>query len=406
MFDLFREIGQNLRNNKLRTALTGFAVSWGIFMLIILLGMSRGVYNNFSSFASADNSNTMSVWGGWTSKAHKGYKEGRSIRLMEHDLDKIKRSDRHRISASQGSIVLDSANISTSTDYITDGVYGRYPDEVRYAKLNMIYGRFINQPDIEAKRKVIVLSRQNAKILFGDESKAVGQYITAMSLAWQVIGIYDHDWEKGSYIPYTTAMMLNGNDGKLSEIIVRIQNVKDTDDGDEVEQSVRKAIASSHDFAPDDRSAVHIWNRFNNYLANMKATDILNIAIWIIGLLTMLSGIVGVSNIMFVSVRERTHEIGIRRAIGAKPRNILIQIVTESVCITTLFGYIGIVAGTLVTGIVAKLTENTDFLKDPTVNISIALQVTVVLIIAGALAGLFPAIKATKVKPVEALRDE
>lgn len=127
---------------------------------------------------------------------------------------------------------------------------------------------------------------------------------------------------------------------------------------------------------------------------------------WIIGLLTMLSGIVGVSNIMFVSVRERTHEIGIRRAIGAKPRSILIQIVMESVAITTLFGYIGVAMGTLVTTAIAKLTEGTDFLKNPTVDISIALKVTLVLIIAGALAGLFPAIKATRVRPVEALRDE
>ncbi len=406
MFDLFREISQTLRNNKLRTALTGFAVAWGIFMLIILLGMSRGVYNNFNSFASADNANTMGVWGGWTSKAYKGYKEGRSIGLKDSDLPKIMQSDRRRISSAQGSIVLDSANISTATDYITDAMYGRYPDEVRYAKLRMAYGRFLNQPDMDMKRKVVVISRQNARILFGDESKAVGQYVKAMSLAWQVIGVYDHDWERGSYVPYTTAMMLNGNDGRLSEIMVRITDVHTIEEGEDVEQSVKTALAAAHEFSPDDRSAIHIWNRFNNYLSNMQATGILNIAIWIIGLLTMLSGIVGVSNIMFVSVRERTHEIGIRRAIGAKPRSILLQIVTESVAITTLFGYIGIVMGTIVTGLVAKLTEGTDFLKDPTVNISIAVQVTIVLIIAGALAGLFPAIKATKVKPVEALRDE
>ncbi len=368
--------------------------------------MSRGVYNNFNSFASADNANTMGVWGGWTSKAYKGYKEGRSIGLKDSDLPKIMQSDRRRISSAQGSIVLDSANISTATDYITDAMYGRYPDEVRYAKLRMAYGRFLNQPDMDMKRKVVVISRQNARILFGDESKAVGQYVKAMSLAWQVIGVYDHDWERGSYVPYTTAMMLNGNDGRLSEIMVRITDVHTIEEGEDVEQSVKTALAAAHEFSPDDRSAIHIWNRFNNYLSNMQATGILNIAIWIIGLLTMLSGIVGVSNIMFVSVRERTHEIGIRRAIGAKPRSILLQIVTESVAITTLFGYIGIVMGTIVTGLVAKLTEGTDFLKDPTVNISIAVQVTIVLIIAGALAGLFPAIKATKVKPVEALRDE
>lgn len=406
MFDLIREIGQTLRNNKLRTALTGFAVAWGIFMLIILLGMSRGVYNNFTSFASADTSNSLNVWGGWSGKPYKGYKEGRRIHLEETDLPTIGHNDPDHVISAQGCIDLDSAHISTNRDYISDPLYGHYPDEARYAKLKIIYGRFLNQPDLDHRRKVVVISRANAKILFGDEAKAVGKYVKAMSLAWQVIGVYDHDWEKGSYIPYTTAMMLNGNDGRLSHMIVRIKNVHDTDQGDQVEQSVRAALAANHDFDPDDTGAVHIWNRFNNYLTNMEATQILNIAIWIIGLLTMLSGIVGVSNIMFVSVRERTHEIGIRRAIGAKPRSILTQIVTESVAITTLFGYIGIVGGTIVTGVVAKLTEGKNFLEDPTVNLSIAIQVTIVLIIAGALAGLFPAIKATKVKPVEALRDE
>lgn len=406
MFDLLREIGQTLRHNKLRTALTGFAVSWGIFMLIILLGMGRGVFNNFQAFANADNSNTLSVWGGWTSKPYKGYKEGRSIQLMERDLSHIDRSDRTHILQAQGSAQLDSSMVSTTRDYISTQIYGRYPDEEKYSRIKMVSGRFLNQPDMDQKRKVIVLSRQNARTLFGDESKALGNYVKIMSLAWRVIGVYDHDWESGCYIPYTTAMMLNGNTGKISEMIVRIQNVSDTDEGEAVEQTIRKALGESHEFSADDRSAVHIWNRFTQYLSSLTATNILNMAIWIIGILTMLSGIVGVSNIMFVSVRERTHEIGIRRAIGAKPRTILSQIVAESVAITTIFGYIGIVAGTAVTGVLASIAEQTDFLKDPTVNLSIALYVTIVLVAAGALAGLFPAIKATKIKPVEALRNE
>ncbi len=406
MFDLFREIYQTLRNNKLRTALTGFAVAWGIFMLIILLGMSRGVYNNFESFASADRSSTLSVWGGWTMQPYKGYKEGRRIRLLDSDRSRISHDDTEHIASVHGSIVLDSAQLSTARDYITESVYGSFPDEIKSAKLNMIKGRFLNQLDLDEKRKVVVISSQSARTLFGNEDTAVGNYVKAMSLAWQIIGVYQHEWETNSYVPYTTAMMLNGNDGRVGELIVRIQNVTSVEEGESVEQSVRNSLAATHEFNSSDRGAVHIWNRFVNYLTNRKATDILNMTIWIIGLLTMLSGIVGVSNIMFVSVRERTHEIGIRRAIGAKPRSIWLQIVTESIAITTLFGYIGIVCGTAVTAVIAKLTENTDFLKDPTVNLSVALEVTIVLIIAGALAGLFPAIKATKVRPVEALRDE
>lgn len=406
MFDLLREIYQTLRNNKLRTALTGFAVAWGIFMLIILLGMSRGVYNNFESFASADRSSTLSVWGGWTMQPYKGYKEGRRIRLLDSDRDPIAKDDNEHISSVQGTISLDSAKLSTSRDFVSESVYGTFPDELKFANLNMIKGRFLNQLDLDEKRKVVVISSQSAKALFENENNAVGNYVKAMSLAWQVIGVYQHEWETSSYVPYTTAMMLNGNDGRIDELTVRIKNVNTVEDGEAVEKSVRNSLAATHGFNPEDRSAVHIWNRFVNYLTNKKATDILNMTIWIIGLLTMLSGIVGVSNIMFVSVRERTHEIGIRRAIGAKPRSILVQIVTESIAITTLFGYIGIVCGTAVTALIAKLTEGTDFLKDPTVNLSLTLQVTIVLIIAGALAGLFPAIKATKVRPVEALHDE
>lgn len=406
MFDLLREIYQTLRNNKLRTALTGFAVAWGIFMLIILLGMSRGVYNNFESFASADRSSSLSVWGGWTMQPYKGYKEGRRIRLLDSDRDPIAKDDNEHISSVQGTIALDSAKLSTSRDYVSESVYGTFPDELKFANLNMIKGRFLNQLDLDEKRKVVVISSQSARALFGDENNAVGNYVKAMSLAWQVIGVYQHEWETSSYVPYTTAMMLNGNDGRIGELTVRIKNVNTVEDGEAVEKSVRNSLSTTHGFNPEDRSAVHIWNRFVNYLTNKKATDILNMTIWIIGLLTMLSGIVGVSNIMFVSVRERTHEIGIRRAIGAKPRSILVQIVTESIAITTLFGYIGIVCGTAITALIAKLTEGADFLKDPTVNLSLALQVTIVLIIAGALAGLFPAIKATKVRPVEALHDE
>ena len=221
------------------------------------------------------------------------------------------------------------------------------------------------------------------------------------------MGVYTREWnEDETFVPFSTAMMMSGNNGEVHSFRVLIGNVENEADGEKAEEEIRRILAREHKFAPDDKGAVGMWNQFTNELTTRSALGILDIAIWVIGIFTMLSGIVGVSNIMFVSVRERTHEIGIRRVIGAKPRSILIQIVMESVAITTLFGYIGVAMGTLVTTAIAKLTEGTDFLKNPTVDISIALKVTLVLIIAGALAGLFPAIKATRVRPVEALRDE
>lgn len=406
MIDLISEIIQTMRNNRLRTALTGFAVAWGIFMLIVLLGMSRGVYNGFHSFASADNSMMINVWPGYTTKPYKGYKEGRAIELNEADKSIIKSRGGRFIDDVRAIIVLDSSRVSTGRDYIASSVYGHFPGEDRRAKLKIIHGRFLNQRDLDEKRKVIVLEEKNARLLFDDESQAVGKRIDCMGLSWLVIGVYSHRWETGSYVPFSTAMALQSPDGKVSEMMIYLHNVETTDDGDQAETDVRQSIASAHDYASDDEGGIYLWNRFNHYLRNNQALSILDMAVWIIGFLTLLSGIVGVSNIMFVSVRERTHEIGIRRAIGAKPRSILSQIIAESVALTTFFGYIGIVAGTLVTGILSKVFEDGDFLKDPTVNLHIAFEVTVVLIAAGALAGLFPALKALKVKPVEALRDE
>lgn len=189
-------------------------------------------------------------------------------------------------------------------------------------------------------------------------------------------------------------------------MLVEVDGMKTAEQGERVENDIKSTMSIQHDFAPDDGSAIWLWNRFTQHLQMTDGLDILNMAVWIIGIFTMLSGIIGVSNIMFVSVKERTHEIGVRRAIGAKPRAILSQIIMESVFITALFGYIGVVAGIGVTELLNHIFADSDFLKNPTVTVAIALQITVVLIIAGSLAGLFPALKALKVKPVEALRTE
>lgn len=406
MLDLIREIGQTLCRNKLRTALTGFAVAWGIFMLIVLLGMSRGVYNGFTSMASLETSSVISMWPGVTSKTYKGYKEGRHIELKTSDRSQLIEKGGSHIADVWQIKVIDSAYISSADEYISGSLYGHSPQEEKRAKLDIIYGRFLNQPDLDLNRKAMVLEEKNAALLFGSAEKALGQRVDAFGLSWRIIGIYRHEWENGTYIPFTTAMAIMGNDGTVSQSEVMIKDVTTIDDGEEAERDIRHAMAAAHEFDPDDESGVYTWNRFTSYMSSLSAMNILRIAVWLIGLFTLLSGIVGVSNIMFVSVRERTHEIGIRRAIGAKPRSILTQIVAESVVITTLFGYVGIVTGTAITALISFFAQGVDFLKDPTVDLSTALNVTIVLIISGALAGLFPAIKATKVKPVEALRDE
>lgn len=406
MFDLAREIGQTLSNNKLRTSLTGISVAWGILMLIILLGMSQGVMNGFNNSFMSQGANYINIFPGRTSNPYKGYKEGRSIDLKSTDLETIQSQNGNFVDKASSTMRGSAVVISSNIDYISSGYEGVYPEELDKRGIPLTYGRFINELDMQHKRKVIVLTEQNASILFHSPEEALGKMVKMKDLSFTVIGIINPRFGQQTYIPFTTAKALNGNDPSVDVIAVELKNVSTMQDGEDAQNDITATLAQNHDFDPDDSGAVHIWNRFTQHLTMATGLSILQIAVWVIGLLTMLSGIIGVSNIMFVSVKERTHEIGIRRAIGAKPHSILLQIIAESVAITAIFGYIGVFLGILVTETLNKAFADAEFISDPTVDISIAIKVTIVLIIAGCLAGLFPALKALKVKPVEALRDE
>lgn len=405
MFDLISEISQTIKNNKLRTALTGIAVAWGIFMLIVLLGVARGVVNNYDEQMSSNESNSIRLWNGNTTIPYKGYKEGRWIRMRDSDipdlLDEVDAAGAVSVSAS-----VSGATIVGPKDYVSGGCNAVFPDEARTQRITDIKGRFINDRDNSDHRRSIVLSQNNAEMLFGNADSAIGKEVKLLDLAWKVVGTYDHRWRSTSFIPYETYKAITGNDGYVDQMTVRVDGLTTEEQALQAETEVREVLARNHEFDPADENAIWFWNQFANMLSQGQAMVYLNLAVWIIGILTLLTGIVGVSNIMFVSVRERVHEIGIRRAIGAKPRSVIVQILAESVVITTLFGYIGIVMGMGVLELLKPLLESQAGFSNPTVDISIAIEVTIALIIAGGIAGLFPAIKATKVKPVEALRDE
>lgn len=405
MFDLINEIWQTMRTNKLRTALTGLAVAWGIFMLIILLGISKGVLTSFQSSSLAQNPNKINVYPGNTSMPYKGLKEGRYIQLRDRNLDEIKNDNPNDV-ASATAEMNQSGTISTPLDYIATSYSGVFPGTEKMLQLPMIYGRFINEKDLNDMRKVIVLNKKDAETLFKNIGSSIGKTVDVNGIAFTLVGIYEHEWRSGTFIPYTTARALSGFDDKVYSIQVDIKGVKNMEDAERVERNIKSTLAKYNQFDPDDESAVWMWNRFSSYLNSQEAAGVLNTAMWVIGLLTLITGIVGVSNIMFVSVRERTHEIGIRRAIGARPHNILLQVIIESVAMTTLFGYIGILLGTIGNEIMAQVFADGDFIKDPRVDLSLAIEVTVVLIVSGALAGIFPAMRALKIRPVEALRTE
>lgn len=405
MLDLFREIAQSMRDNRLRTALTGVAVAWGIFMLILLLGAARGLINAQNDSFTRQMSNTITFYNGRTGMPYKGYPENRLINFRESDIKPI-RKEISSVSNVEVTGSVDTVVITTMKGAISRGFNAVYPRTATDQRLKIVAGRFINDRDIAECRRSMVIYRGYADEHFGSPEKAVGQTVKCWKLAWTIVGVYDNPWRTDTYAPYTTYKALTGFNDQAYRLTVTLDGLRTEEDATMAEDSVRAQLAELHEFHPDDRRAVWVWNRFKDYLSQNRAMMMLNLAVWVIGIFTLLSGIVGVSNIMFVSVRERTHEIGIRRAIGAKPRSILVQILAESVAITAMFGYIGVFLGMVSLQILDYFVGETEAFVNPTVDISIALQVTVALIIAGAIAGLFPALKAIKVKPVEALRDE
>ena len=417
MLDLWQEIYGTIKRNKLRTALTGFAVAWGIFMLIVLLGAGNGLIHAFQQSASERALNSVRIFPGWTQKPYDGLREGRYIELDNRDMEDTERLFPNEVIKSGAIVSQSNLTISYGSEYISTTLEGVSPNYVEIETVKSASGRFINELDIHNRRKVIVLHKTSAETLFGkSRTNPIGAFVKVGSLSYQVIGTYgDHGDQGGqkAFIPFTTLQTIYNKGDKLRSIIFTTKNLEDVASNDRFASEYRKVLSRNHRFDPEDSGAIWIWNRMTQYIQSMEAMHILTIAIWVIGIFTLLSGIVGVSNIMLITVKERTHEFGIRKALGAKPRSILWLVISESIVITTLFGYIGMVAGIGVTEWMdsyfgsqtmrAGMFEQTMF-TDPTVDLTIALQATLTLVIAGTLAGFFPARKATHIRPIEALR--
>ena len=414
MRDLLQEIGASLSRNKLRTTLTGFAVAWGIFMLLVLLGAGNGIIHTFQANMNTNALNTVTIYGGVTTNAYKGYKEGRSIQLDNRDLKATEEDFPENISSTGGMVNQNNVTLSYGPEYVTIRLYGVHPNYAHINALNTKRGRYINQLDIREQRKTIVLHDKPAEILF-KHTEPLGKVVKAGDVTYQVIGIYSdqgNNQNSPAYIPFTTLQQIYNKGNKVNVIVTTTEGLDTEEKSSNFEKEYRKTLAGIHDFDPEDNSAIYVSNRFTQYQQVMTAMNLLQLALWIIGIFTLLSGIVGVSNIMFITVKERTHEFGIRKALGAKPWAIYKLIVVESIAITTLFGYIGMVCGVAATEWMNKAygsttvtvgDESATMFIDPTVDISIAIGATLLLIVAGTLAGLFPARKAAIVKPIEAL---
>lgn len=419
MRELIKEIWSTSKRNKLRTSLTGFAVAWGIFMLIFLLGAGNGLINAQLQQSTRFLANSMRVFPGETSKAYKGLKEGRSITLNDKDILISNKTYDQYVDDVGGRLEQYNVNINYGDNYVaSQSLVGVAPTHPKIDKTELIAGRFINEIDMKEQRKNVVLSRSQAKELCKDYRSLVGKNVKISNLNFQVVGIYKDDESRNNteaFIAYSTIKTIYAKGDDAGSLEFTIKNLKTKEDNKQFEKNYRASINNNHQAAPDDERTIWLWNRYMDNIQMNQGIAIMQTALWIVGLFTLLSGIVGVSNIMLITVKERTREFGVRKAIGAKPWSILKLIITESIIITSFFGYIGMVCGVAANEImdatIGHTTIDTGLFKaamfvNPTVGIGTCIGATITIVIAGTIAGLIPAIKAARIRPIEALRAE
>ena len=416
-FDNLREIFGTMKRNKLRTFLTGFAVSWGIFILIILLGAGNGLRNGVMKNFENWSQNRIVIYAGSTDKPYAGFQRGRRIRFTYKDFEDL-------------SVFFPEIDKKTVEQYLSDtlkynneysvvSLRGVHPAkaEIDFLKMESGTGRFINEIDVSRQRKVVVISQRTKEILFKEENP-IGKRIIIRSVPFQVIGVYsseDNSYETASYIPVSTAITMYNPGPYIHDIVMTVNGVDTKEAVEDLEKRLRLYFARRHHFDPEDMSAIGMWNTLENFQSINIIMNGLSLMIWLIGIGTLTAGIVGVSNIMLITVKERTREFGIRKAIGATPFSILRMIVFESVLITSVFGYVGMITGIGVTEAINVVVESMNnsgggnggfIFANPTVDLGIAISSTVLLIIAGVVAGYFPARKAVSVSAIESMRVE
>ena len=419
MRELIKEIWSTSKRNKLRTSLTGFAVAWGIFMLIFLLGAGNGLINAQLQQSTRFLANSMRVFPGETSKAYKGLKEGRSITLNDKDILISNQTYGQYVDDVGGRLEQYNVNINYGDNYVaSQSLVGVAPTHPKIDKTELIAGRFINEIDMKEQRKNVVLSRSQTKELCKDYRSLVGKNVKISNLNFQVVGIYKDDESRNNteaFITYSTIKTIYAKGDDAGSLEFTIKNLKTREDNKQFEKNYRASINNNHQAAPDDERTIWLWNRYMDNIQMNQGIAIMQTALWIVGLFTLLSGIVGVSNIMLITVKERTREFGVRKAIGAKPWSILKLIITESIIITSFFGYIGMVCGVAANEImdatIGHTTVDTGLFKaamfvNPTVGIGTCIGATITIVIAGTIAGVIPAIKAARIRPIEALRAE
>lgn len=415
MLDSIQEITSTIRQNKLRTALTGFSIAWGIFMLILLLGAGNGLRNGVTANFTNQAKNMVSVWPGWTSMPYDGLPSDRRVKFSADDYYFV-RDKVPGVTHISGRIYR-TLTTSYKEEYSEQQTQGVHHDA---AYLNNIVmkegdGRFINETDNQLNRKVVVISQDMKRTLFNGKNP-LGEYLKIGNIMFHVVGVYSDDGDRSSspvYIPFFTAQMLYAGGWGFDRLDFAVKNINSLDESKAFIELFRTKMGKTHRFDPKDYSAIHIWNTAEDSIRANTMFLVINLILWLIGICSLTAGIVGISNIMLITVKERTREFGIRKAIGAKPGSILRLVLLESVFVTGVFGYVGMILGIGLTEIVSfSMSRNPSsgdgpsFFINPTVDLNVVMLATLLLLIAGVVAAYVPAKRAVKVSPIEAMRAE
>lgn len=415
MFDIDRwqEIFDTIRKNKLRTFLTGLSVASGIFILVILLGFGQGFQNGIKKEFEADATNRVWVWAQVTTKEHNGLNPGRRIQLKNENLDYSNNAFAEDLEFNSGIFRVRGITINYKKESGDYGVQGVSPDYQQIENTKMISGRFLNQLDLDASLKVAVISKKIKREMMKKVENPLNEYLQLGGINFKIVGVYADEGgereENRIYIPMTTAQNVFNGQNKLANMSFTLTPKETFDESvfaaNKFTEKLKNYLKKVHQVAPDDNSAIGVWSAEQEAKRYFTLTNNIAMFFWFVGICTIIAGVVGVSNIMLIIVKDRTREIGIRKALGAKPWSIIGMILHEAIFVTAVSGFAGLIFSMGLLELVGPNVE-VDYVSNPTVNFSIAMTMVILLIIAGAIAGFFPAWRAAKVQPIEALRDE
>lgn len=410
MFDLdrWREIFQTINKNKLRTLLAGFTVTLGILIFTVLFGMGNGLKNTFYKFFQDDAQNTIFIYPGFATKPFKGFKENRRTEFKNEDLTLLQEKFGDRIEYTTARIYK-NVNAKYKSEYGTYNVRAVHPEHQYLEQTDTEKGRFINEHDIKTDARVVVIGRLVEKDLFGNEN-AVGKYISLNKIIYRVIGVFRDEGsgdreERNIYMPVSTVQLIYKNTEVIDEILLSYDMAIGANGARRLSKDIEKVLKDKHNIAPSDQNGIYIQSVIEDLEQNLQLANVLQIIVFCIGIGTLLAGVIGISNIMVYIVKERTKELGIRKALGAKPSTVVGMILQETMVITMIFGYIGLLIGNFVLNSMGNKLEDW-FITNPNVSQGTIIFATVILILSGLIAGYIPARRAAKVKPIVALRDE